>query len=123
DQKIVCNVVDGIPISNDQIDLVLVHSGIEHFSDNQRFLEHALRILRPGGCLRAQSPGRFAPFALVNRLLPSNWARHLLRLTMGNTDELGFRAYYDRTNYSAFKRLYASVGFHEIYYLPGYYSS
>ena len=123
DQKIVCNVVERIPIPDNQIDLVMVHSGIEHFSDNKRFLENAFHVLRPGGFLLAQFPGRFAPFALVNRLLPTNWARHLLRLTMGSTDELGFRAYYDRTNYSAFKSLYASVGFQEIYHLPGYYSS
>jgi SAM-dependent methyltransferase len=123
DQKIVCDVVAGIPLADGQIDLIMVHSGIEHFSDNEHFLRNAFRILRPGGFLLAQFPGRFAPFAMANRLLPDRLAKHLLRVAMGDTDELGFRAYYDRTNYSAFKHLCGSVGFDEIYHMPGYYSS
>jgi SAM-dependent methyltransferase len=123
DQRIVCDVVHKIPIPDGQIDFVMVHSGIEHFSDNERFLRNAFRILKPGGFLLAQFPGRYAPFALANRLLPDYFAKLLLRAAMGETNELGFRAYYDRTNYSSFKGLYLSVGFEEVYYLPGYYSS
>lgn len=124
DVKIECDVADQIPMQDNSADLFMVHSGIEHFSNNQRFLVNALRILRPGGFLVAQFPSRHAPFVLANRLLPQAISQRILNHAMGERSKLlGFRAYYDRTNYSAFKKLYAEVGFEEIYHLPGYCSS
>jgi SAM-dependent methyltransferase len=87
DQKIVCDVVAGIPLADGQIDLIMVHSGrrarAQHSSDNEHFLRNAFRILRPGGFLLAEFPGRFAPFAMANRRLPDRLAKHLLRVAMG----------------------------------------
>lgn len=123
DQRIVCDVVNDIPIPDNTIDFVMVHSGIEHFEDNERFLRNAFRILRPGGFFLAQFPGRYAPFAIVNRVLPSWLAKKALHTSMGDTDALGFKTYYDRTNYKSFKYLSVEVGFEEIYYVPGYFSS
>jgi SAM-dependent methyltransferase len=124
DEKIECDVVESIPIEPDSVDLVMVHSGIEHFHDNQRFLRNAFAALRPGGFLLAQFPNRYAPFAVANRLLPKQVTRRLLDAAMGNAaKELGFQAYYDRTHYSGFRRMFESAGFKELYYSPGFYSS
>lgn len=123
DERIVCNVMDGIPLPDDSVDLVMVHSGIEHFKDNEHFLHNAFRILRPGGLILAQFPGRYAPFAIANRILPSWMAKRLLKISMGDSDDLGFKTYYDRTSYRAFSALATHVGFDEIYYTPGYFSS
>lgn len=123
DQRIVCDVVDSIPIADECVDVIMVHSGIEHFENNERFLRNAFRILRPGGFLLAQFPGRYAPFAIANRVLPDWLAKKALRTSMGATDVLGFKAYYDRTDYKSFKRLSANAGFEEVYYLPGFFSS
>ncbi|HEY6642242.1 class I SAM-dependent methyltransferase [Povalibacter sp.] len=124
DEKIECDVSAGIPLPDDSADLFMVHSGIEHFPDNQKFLEDALRILRPGGCLVAQFPSRYAPFVMANRLLPTRISGRVLDKTMGERAKvLGFRAHYDRTDYAAFRRMFTAVGFEELYHLPGYNSS
>ncbi|HVF15874.1 MAG TPA: methyltransferase domain-containing protein, partial [Steroidobacteraceae bacterium] len=124
DEKIECDVVEGIALPNDSVDLITVSSGIEHFSNNENFLRNAFSVLRSGGYFIAQFPSRYAPFALANRLLPAKASRRVLDSAMGSTaKELGFRAYYDRTNYHSFKGLTRQAGFNEIYHLPGYYSS
>jgi SAM-dependent methyltransferase len=123
DRRIVCDAAGEVPLDDGSVDLVMASSGVEHFPDNRRFLQNVFRILRPGGFLLAQFPSRYAPFALANRLLPPAQAKRLLRLSMGETDLLGFKAYYDRTNYSAFRALSERVGFREIYHQPGYFSS
>ena len=124
DEKIECDVSAVIPMADDSADLFMAHSGIEHFPDNQKFLENALRILRPGGYLVAQFPSRYAPFVMANRLLPAAVSRRVLDSAMGERAELlGFRAHYDRTDYAAFRRMFAQVGFEEVYHLPGYCSS
>jgi SAM-dependent methyltransferase len=123
DEKIVCDAVEKIPLEPGSLDMVSVHSGVEHFSDTERFLANTYAALRPGGVALLQFPGRYAPFAIVNRLVPRAMTRRLLDLTVGDTEELGFLAYYDRTNYSAFMSISRRVGFETMYYFPGYFSS
>lgn len=123
DTKIVCDAVEHIPLPPNSIDLVTVNSGVEHFSDNEKFLQNAYDILRPGGFLLAQFPGRFSPFAILNRVLPQTMSRKLLDKFTDSPSELGFKAVYDRTNYSAFRKLVSKTGFKEVYYVPGFYSS
>ena len=124
DEKIECDAVQRIPIPAGTVDLVMISSGIEHFSNNQRFLTNVFDVLRPGGYLIAQFPGRYAPFAVANRLLPKSTSKKLLGASMGETAEhLGFAAHYDRTNYSAFREMVQASGFKVIYHLPGYNSS
>jgi SAM-dependent methyltransferase len=124
DKRIECDAVKHIPIPAGTVDLVMISSGIEHFSNNQKFLENAFDVLRPGGYLIAQFPGRYAPFAIANRLLPKSTSKKLLAASMGETAEhLGFVAHYDRTNYSAFRRMAQASGFKIIYQLSGYNSS
>lgn len=122
DERIHCDVVESMPVGP-AVDLVMAWSGVEHFSDNERFLRNAYAALRPGGFLLAQFPNRYATFAIANRLLPAAVTHRLLNSTMGDTNELGYRAFYDRTHYSGFRRIYTKVGFEELYYLPGFFGS
>ena len=123
DEKIACDVTEKIPVPPGSVDLIMVHSGIEHFRDNRAFLENAFASLRPGGYLLAQFPGRYAPFAIANRILPRGLTKRLLKYGMHDSDELGFTAYYDRTHYSGFVSMAEDVGFDVTYHLPGFYSS
>lgn len=124
DEKVECDAVEQIPLPPESVDLVMISSGIEHFSNNQKFLKNAFDVLGPGGYLIAQFPGRYAPFAVANRLLPNSTSKKLLAASMGETAEhLGFTAHYDRTNYSAFRKMVQASGFKVIYHLPGYNSS
>ncbi|MBV8525625.1 MAG: methyltransferase domain-containing protein [Acetobacteraceae bacterium] len=124
DERIECDVVHSIPLQPGSVDLCMIHSGIEHFADNGRVLQNLFEVLRPGGFILAQFPNRYAPFAMANQLLPHSVSKWLLGRAMGDTAvALGYRAHYDRTNYSAFRNLAMQVGFRELYYMPGYYSS
>jgi SAM-dependent methyltransferase len=124
DEKIYCDVTDSIPVEPGSIDLIMVSSGIEHFSNNEAFLRNAYDSLRHGGLLIAQFPGRYAPFAIVNRMLPRKHAKALIGVAMQNdVGVLGFTAYYDRTHYSAYAGIAKATGFSVVYYSPGYYSS
>ncbi|QOZ37857.1 class I SAM-dependent methyltransferase [Bradyrhizobium sp. CCBAU 53421] len=124
DEKIKCDAVEQIPVPAGTVDLVMISSGIEHFNNNQKFLENAFEVLRPGGYLIAQFPGRYAPFAIANRLLPKSTSSKWLAASMGESAEhLGFTAHYDRTNYSSFQAMVRDSGFNVIYHLPGYNSS
>jgi SAM-dependent methyltransferase len=124
DAKIACDVVSYIPLAPASVDLFMIHSGMEHFRDNERTLRNMLEALRPGGFILAQFPNRYALFAIANRLLPTRASRWLLNRFMGSAAKiLGYRAYYDRTNYSAFRKMFKRVGFNELYYLPGFFGS
>lgn len=123
DEKIVADVVRGIPVEPNSADLIMVRSGVEHFSDNQRFLDNAFAALRPGGFLFAFFPNRYAPFAIINRLLPQRLSKRVLQQTaLESADELGFKVYYDRTNYTAFRKIYDRTGFKAVYHMPSFYS-
>src|SRR5262245_28531677 len=123
DKKIECDVVSHIPLEPGSVDLFMIHSGIEHFRNNEAVLRNLFQALRPGGFIIAQFPNRYAPFAVANRILPQKVTSWLLNKFMGGTMELGFPAYYDRTNYSAFHKLSSKVGLAKIYYSPGYFGS
>jgi SAM-dependent methyltransferase len=123
DERIVADVCNSIPLEPQSIDAVTAHSGVEHFPDNEAFLQNCFRVLRPGGRLIAQFPSRYAPFALLNRALPHSWSRFLLKHFRPDAyDKLGFSAHYDRTNYSEFKKITERAGFELEYVFFSYFN-
>ena len=105
-------------------DLLTCYSGIEHFSDVERFLGHAFASLRPGGAVIAQFPSPLAPFALLNRAIPEGLKRRLLhRLFPAKVREIGYPVHYDKCRYRAFRAAAERQGFKVEYYLPSFMSS
>jgi SAM-dependent methyltransferase len=124
DEKIDGDVVDHVPFAPGSIDLFMVHSGIEHFSDTERAMRNLFAALRPGGFLLAEFPNRFAHFAIMNRLFPPALSHWLLDNFLGTSAEsLGVKTYYNNTSYSKFKNVCKNVGFKQLYFVPGYYGS
>jgi SAM-dependent methyltransferase len=124
DERHVGDACRGLPAAPGTIDLVTAYSGIEHFPDNDGFLRGVAEALRPGGRLIAQFPNRYAPFVLLNRMLPRQAAQAILyRLVPNSEDYMGFEAHYDRTNYSSFKALAEKNGLTVEFYLPSFHSS
>ena len=59
----------------------------------------------------AQLPSSLAPFALLNRLLPQGVEKLALRLAFPEkTQEIGYKAYYDKCRYSEFRTAADKLG-------------
>lgn len=127
DQKIVADAAaHGFPLRDGSADLVVSRSVVEHIRDNRAFFENCARVLRPGGAMIHVFPGRFAPFALLNQLLPNWLARRLVGYLLPEWAEdgnYGFLDFYDRCYFSAMQDLLERNGFKNRKYTLSYYQS
>lgn len=125
DVKIVEDVCNSISTPVGPYGVITCRAGVEHFHDVEKFLSNCYDALVEHGSLVIWFPNKYAPFAIINQILPSRLSRFLLRnLTQAGADgDLGFTAYYDRTSYSSFRKLALSQGFKIDYFYPSYYSS
>lgn len=123
--KVVADAASGeFPFRNASADLLVSRSVVEHLPDNKVFFENCARVLRPGGTLVHTFPCKFAPFSLVNQILPNRLTRRLLAYFHPQwQDECGFVAYYDRCYYSAIRKIIESSGFQNPRFYFRYYQS
>jgi SAM-dependent methyltransferase len=120
----------GFPFRDGSADLVVSRSVVEHIRDNAAFFANCARMLRPGGVMLHAFPGRFAPFALVNRALPNRLSRRLvgyLHPEWLEEDNYGFLAFYNRCYFSAIKDLLdrnglTNTSFNFLYYQSIYFN-
>jgi SAM-dependent methyltransferase len=116
----------GFPFRDGSADLVTSRSVVEHIRDNAAFFANCARVLRPGGFMIHAFPGKYAPFALINKLLPNRLARHLvgnLHPEWREEDNYGFLAFYDRCYFSAVRDLLDGNGFENLRFDFLYYQS
>jgi SAM-dependent methyltransferase len=112
------------PFHNGSADLIVSRSVIEHLHNNQVFFENCARVLRPGGTLIHTFPCKFAPFSLLNQLIPDRWTRYLIGMFQPQWYEgCGFPAFYDRCHYSAIRDLLLRNGFKNPTFTFRYYQS
>jgi SAM-dependent methyltransferase len=115
DHKIVADAAAlGFPFQDGSADLVVSRAVVEHIRDNAVFFRNCARVLRPGGIVVHAFSGRFAPFALMNQLLPNRLTRRLVDYLHPEWHEegnYGFLAFYDRCYFSAIKDLLDRNGF------------
>lgn len=113
DEIRVADATQRLPFADASVDLVTSRSVLEHLPDLGAFFAEAARVLRPGGEMIHTFPCRFAPFALLNRALPSSITRRALDafLEDGTAGYHGFPASYDRCYPDAVTRLLAANGF------------
>jgi SAM-dependent methyltransferase len=123
-EKIGCDVCTELPVEDASIDVILARATIEHLHDVSGFLTLAHRKLRPGGKLIVTFPGRWAFFAILNRIIPTRITRQLLHQLVPHSDGfLGFRAYYDQSTYRTFSRAAHAAGFTELVGYPSFYGT
>jgi len=131
DHKVVADAAaHGFPFRDGSADVVVSRSVVEHIHDNAAFFENCAHVLRPGSVMLHAFPGRFAPFALINRVLPNRVSRRLvayLHPEWIEEDNYGFLAFYDRCYFSAIKCLlernsFTSASFTLLYYQSIYFS-
>ncbi|HXC90558.1 MAG TPA: class I SAM-dependent methyltransferase [Stellaceae bacterium] len=127
ESRVLCDAAaNGLPVRDRSADLVVSRSVVEHIRDNQAFFENCARALRPGGTMIHAFPGRFAPFALMNQLLPNWLVRRLITYFLPEWVEegnFGFVAFYDHCYFSAIKRLIGRNGLQNPRYILTYYQS
>jgi 2-polyprenyl-3-methyl-5-hydroxy-6-metoxy-1,4-benzoquinol methylase len=97
----------GLLLRGNSVDIIASHSVIEHLRDNARFFANCARVLRPGGTLIHTFPCKFAPYALINQLLPNWLTRRLLAYFQPHWQQetVGFPAFYDRCSFSQIENL------------------
>ena len=116
----------GFPFRDGSADLVVSRAVVEHIRDNEAFFKNCAHVLRPGGIMIHAFPGRFAPFALMNQLLPNLWTRRLIGRLHPEWREdanYGFLAFYDRCYFSAVQDLLDRNGFKNARFTFLYYQS
>jgi SAM-dependent methyltransferase len=103
-----------LPLRDGSFDVVVSRSVVEHIRDNAAFFENCAHVLRPGGVMFHAFPGRYAPFSLMNQVLPNWFARRLvaaLHPEWREEDNYGFLAFYNRCYFSAVQELLDRNGF------------
>lgn len=124
DERIAADACAPMPALDGKADLLVSKATMEHLPDNAAFLRNARRMLKPGGTMVLLFTNRYAPFAFINRLLPEKLSALLLaKLAPVWKGQVGFKTHYDRTNYSAFRRLLTQAGFTDADFQVGYFSS
>jgi SAM-dependent methyltransferase len=112
------------PFGDGSADLIVSRSVVEHLHDNRAFLQNCARVLRPGGVMVHTFPCRFAPFSLLNQLIPNRLARRLIAAFHPQWEqECGFVAFYDRCYDSAIRGLLERNGFTRLTFYYRYYQS
>lgn len=101
DEIVVGDLAHEIPKLRGRFDLVLCARTLEHVRSTETALKTLRQYVRPGGELLVEMSGAFAAFALLNRILPGSVGRWALHRLTGRTPDTVFRAYYDRSWYSA----------------------
>lgn len=113
-----------LPFASHSVDLVVSRSVVEHLPDNEAFFKNCAEVLRPGGMLVHTFPGRFAPFAMLNQILPNWTTRRLIRIFHPQwIDSCGYPAHYDLCYYSAIRDVLHREGFRDAQFTFRYYQS
>lgn len=124
DHRVVADLSRSMPLGDGEADLLVSRSVIEHLPDVEVFFAESSRVLKPGGHIVHVLPCKFAPFSVINRIIPNRVAKMLLYYFFPEWKEAcGFRAYYDRCYYSGIKALAERSGFQIVQLRLRYYQS
>lgn len=122
--RLVSDVTRGLPMADGSVDMITSRSVLEHLASLEDFVAGAARAVRPGGYFIHWVPNKFAPFAVVNAMLPNRLAKRLLHYLDPHTVGIcGFPAVYDRCYPSAMRRLFEQHGFEVLEIRPSYFQS
>ncbi len=115
DETRVADITRGLPFEDGELAFLSSRAVMEHLPEVGSFVDHAHRVLAPGGRTIHLFPGRYALFALAARLLPFDPLKGLLHRVYPQTHEVvDFPVFYDRCHPSAFERLLRERGFTEV---------
>jgi len=67
------------PFRPNSLDAVTACYFVEHIHDCEQFVRNVASVLRPGGRIFLLFPCRYAPFAIINRLVSNNFTKRMLQ--------------------------------------------
>jgi SAM-dependent methyltransferase len=76
---VVSDLERGFPFRANSLDAVAACYFVEHIQDSEKFIGGATNVLRPGGKLFLLFPCRYAPFAVINRMISNRLTIKMLR--------------------------------------------
>jgi len=124
DEKVVANIAQGFPFEAEAVDLIVSRSVLEHLESVEEFMARSATSLKKGGYFIHLLPSKFAPFALINQVLPHTVSTKVLDSFKPEMKGIcGFPAFYDNCYYSAISRLLAKYDFEIIDIYISYYQS
>lgn len=122
--RLVADVTRGLPMAPGSVDMITSRSVVEHLANIETFVRGAAEALRPGGYFIHWVPNKFAPFAMVNAVLPNALAKPLLHYLDPQTKGIcGFPVVYDRCYPTAMEKLFRANGFEVLEVRPSYFQS
>lgn len=124
DDRFVADITRNLPFRDGEVDLLVSRSVLEHLVDLNGFFTNANRVLRTGGYMIHLFPSRYAPFSLLNRMIPDRLSKMILHYLIPETKGIGgFHASYKECYYSAIESLLCGCGFEVVEIKLGYYQS
>jgi SAM-dependent methyltransferase len=95
DEKVVADASSLVTELVDRFDLIVAWQVLEHLRDVRAAAEAFRSYTRQGGWFVTCVSGRWAAFAVANRLLPNRFGRPLVARLMGRSVDEVFEAHYD----------------------------
>lgn len=124
DEKIVANIEHGLPFINEEVDIIVSRSVLEHLKYPDSFIRDSKRVLKKNGYLINLFPAKFAPFAIINQILPHSFSRKMVKwIRPEYKSDLGFKAFYNSCYYSKMISMLNKYNFSIIELHLSYYQS
>lgn len=124
DIRVVGDIISKMPFRPNSVDLMVSRSVLEHLTDLEGFIANSQQILKNTGFMIHLFPSKFAPFAIINQLLPSKLSKIILYYIRPEVKGIdGFPAFYDRCYYSAILTLIDRHDFELVDCWVSYYQS
>jgi 2-polyprenyl-6-hydroxyphenyl methylase/3-demethylubiquinone-9 3-methyltransferase len=112
DQVIIHDITKVSPFNVRSIDIITSSSMLEHLNEVESFIRHSSEILKKDGIFICLFANRFAPFAILNRLLPNKISKRLLYFFRSSMiDQGGQKGYYNKCTYYEIYRLLHKYNF------------
>lgn len=121
DEIVVADVERLVPELADSFDLIVSWQALEHVRHLDRAAEVLRTYARPGGWFVAMLSGRWAAYAVANRLLPGAISARLVSRLRRRPLETVFRAHYDKCSARGLRDAFAAWG--EIQVIPHWHAA
>jgi ubiquinone/menaquinone biosynthesis C-methylase UbiE len=122
--RVVSDIISEMPLRQNSVDLMVSRSVLEHLTDVEGFIANSQQVLKNTGYMIHLFPSKFAPFAMINQILPKKLSKKLLYSLRPEVRGIGgFPALYDRCYYSAILSLLDRHGFKLVDVRVSYYQA